>query len=66
MIPIGDTGLFLTEFGGELLNLNNLSQIEIEANATIDVGESINIPSIPGIFAGDPNAAPWRPRAAAS
>jgi hypothetical protein len=56
-IPIGDTGLFLTEFGGELKNLNDPAELEIDANATIAVGETISIPSIPGIFPGDPMAA---------
>lgn len=51
-IPIADTGFYVTALSGELDNLNNPSQIVVSASATVDFGAAIDLPSIPGIFAG--------------
>ena len=53
-IEIADTGFFLTHLSGELDNLNNISQLVVSASATIDFGDRINVPTIPGIFSGGP------------
>ncbi len=51
-IPIGDTGFFINTLSGELDNLNNPSQLEVDASATISFGKEISVPTIPGIFDG--------------
>jgi hypothetical protein len=40
--PIGDTGLFLTEIGGSLHHLDNLSQLEVDASVRVNFGPTVN------------------------
>ncbi len=56
-IPIGDTGFFLDSLSGSLENLNNISQLQVSASASLTFGPGINIPSMGPFFAGASNAA---------
>jgi hypothetical protein len=51
-VELGETGVFVDELDGALHNLNDPSNITVDASATLSIGPEITIPDIPGIVKG--------------
>jgi hypothetical protein len=51
-IPIAGTGFYIDTLSGSLENLNNPSQLVVQASAEISFGQKIHIPNLGPIFPG--------------